>query len=274
VKKLLISLAVFLPLVSFAMDANQMKYVEILPAQAATLIQTNVVLLAPTGLTNNQTTATGGEVTLTAIPGTVLVSVGFGTGIDATYTGRVTVAYGTASGVYTTTNTFTHTGTTAGKVHSVEVNLDTLRGTNAALYALASFSVVCGGAEDTRALASVTLTYGAARADQTITGSAVDKAGYKGNSTLWIQSGAPLNGSSAYTNLVTFQHATASTGTFVTVTNLAGTAAVFTFTGASAKNESYQIDLAKLHKYMRVVAVQKNGAGSVDVTLIAPMKSE
>lgn len=272
-KKILISLALLAPIVSFGLDANQMKYVEVLPAQAATLIQTNVSILAPVGATNEQTVASGASVDISAYPGTVLLQAGLGTGLDASYTGTLTVIFFTDTGSAQYTNTFRKTGTTAGGFESVEVNLDTYQGTNAALYVTSTWAVACTG-NIGEGKASASLLRGAARADQTITGSAVDRAAYKGNATVWIQTGVPLNSAAAFTNIVTFQHAEAATGTWTTVTNLAGTAGAFTLTGASAQTQQFAIDLARLHRYIRATSVQKNDAASVGVTLIAPMKSE
>ena len=190
-------------------------------------------------------------------------------GANAATTSTVAYVYGFDSSPATALVTHTQTTATA-KFESTEIDFATLKGTHAALYLKATFENVEG--DTSAALGSAVLIRNKARSDQTITGRAIDIAAYKGNATLYVQTGAPMLSATSYTNLVTFQHATASTGTWVTVTNLAGT--VGSFTATAADTDQYAIDLARLNRYVRVTAVQKNDAGSVNAILVAPMKSE
>lgn len=243
-----------------ALDTAATYHDSVIPAQSTTLIQTNVVLIAPGATTNNSSVTSGATKDISAYPGTGLLSVGFGTGIDASYTGTVTVIFSTDTTVEQT-NTFTHTGTTAGQIYSIEVDFDTLQGTNAYLYVTGVYSVVCGEAEDTYAAASAQLTVGAARgAAQSITGSAVDTINYKGFGTIVVDVGTPLNGSAAYTNVVTIQHGVASTGAWTTVSSVTNTA-------ADVDEISYEF--GKGGRYIRALVSTTNDAGPVSVTLNA-----
>jgi len=243
-----------------ALDTSLTYHDSVLPAESTTLIQTPVLLLGPTAATNLQTVS-GSEVTATAYQGTCLLVAGFGIGKSAAYTGTVYVYWGTATGVYTSSNVFTQTGTTAAKYSSAEVDMDTLQGTNAALYALATYSINDAAIADTQAVAGVSLLYGAARsATQTNTGSAVDTINYKGFGTIVVDVGTPLNGSSAYTNVVTIQHGATSTGSWTTVSAVTNTA-------ADVDEIAYQF--GKGGRYIRAVVTTVNDAGPASVTLNA-----
>ena len=106
-----------------------------------------------------------------------------------------------------------------------------------------------------------------------VTSAAVDVSDYKGNAAVVVNWSAST--ATNYTASVTVQHATASGGTYATVTNLAGTAAVVSKAGVAAGAvETYPIDLARLHKYVKVVAAQANDTNTaVSVTMVAPMVS-
>ena len=169
--------------------------------------------------------------------------------------------FGTETGVYTTTNTFNHYGVVAGTIYSIEQNLDTLQGTNAALYALATFSNLCEEALTTYAAGFASLQVGAARAaTQTNTGSGVDTINYKGFGTIVVDVGTPLNGSTAYTNVFTLQHGVASTGAWTTVTAVTNTA-------ADVDEISYQF--GKGGRYIRGIVTTINDAGPVSATINA-----
>jgi hypothetical protein len=267
---ILATLAALLPLAGFAIDANQLHYVEILPAQASTLEKTDLLLLGPVSNTNGGSTA-GSAINVSTYEGYGVIVAGLGARSAAGDTSTVAVVYGFTASPATALVTFTQTTATA-KFESYEFDFDTLQGTNAALYLKATFANVEG--DTTPMIGSAVLVYDAARADQTITGSAVDVSAYKGNATIVTTMGGAVNEAAGYTNTVTIQHATASTGTWSTVTNLAGTAATETVVGATGEVDTYPIDLGRLHKYIRAVSVQQNDAGSVGVTLVAPMKSE
>jgi hypothetical protein len=106
-----------------------------------------------------------------------------------------------------------------------------------------------------------------------VTGSAVDIAVYKGNAAMVVNWSA--SGDSSYTGTVTLTHSTASGGTYTTVTNTAGTAGVLTSTGTNSGSvATFPIDLGRLHKYVKVVAAQVNVSNAVGVVLAAPMKSQ
>lgn len=105
------------------------------------------------------------------------------------------------------------------------------------------------------------------------TGSAVDVSAYKGNATIVINW---ATGSEAtYTGTVTIAHCATSGGTYSTITNLAGVAAVKTCTGIKTNQlDTYAVDLGALHKYVKVTAAHVNATNAVGVVLVAPMKSE
>jgi len=105
------------------------------------------------------------------------------------------------------------------------------------------------------------------------TGTVVDVAAYKGNAALAVQFSPSAIASTA---TVTFAHALASTGTWSTVTNAAGTALVVTQTGpATNAIQTVPIDMARVHKYVRAVLLQSGqDTNSVSAFLVAPMKAE
>jgi len=105
------------------------------------------------------------------------------------------------------------------------------------------------------------------------TGSAVNVSAYKGNATLAVQMSPYI---AAATCTVTIAHASATTGTWYTVTNTAGTAATFSQVGpATTAVQTVSIDMARLKPYVRAVVLQSGeDTNSVSALLIAPMKSE
>lgn len=105
------------------------------------------------------------------------------------------------------------------------------------------------------------------------TSSVVNVSAYKGNATLAVQFSA---GSIAATATVTFAHASAATGTYSTVTNTAGTAAVIRQIGPATNDiQTVSIDTARLKPFVRAVLVQSGeDTNSVSAFFVAPMKSE
>ncbi len=104
------------------------------------------------------------------------------------------------------------------------------------------------------------------------TGSAVNVSAYKGNAAIGVQFSSSAIAS---TGTVTIYHAPAATGLYVRVTNTAGTAATITQTGPATNDvQTYSIDLARLHPYVRAVLSQSGDTNTVSVFMVAPMKSE
>lgn len=105
------------------------------------------------------------------------------------------------------------------------------------------------------------------------TGTVTDVSAYKGNATLAVQMSPYI---AAATCTVTIAHASATTGTWYTVTNTAGTAATFSQVGpATTAVQTVSIDMARLKPYVRAVVLQSGeDTNSVSALLIAPMKSE
>ena len=257
--------------ISFAADANLMKYVEILPAQSPTLEKVDVLLLGPVANTNLGSTA-GSAIDVSAYEGYGVIVMGQGARSADGDTSTVSIVYGFDSSPATALVTATQATATA-KFTSYEFDFDTLQGTNDALYLKATFANVEG--DDTAMVGDAVLVVESARAsEQTITGSAVDVAAYKGNATFVFECGSPVNESAAFTNIVTIQHSANGSTAWATCTNLAGTAMVVTDTGATGQTATLPMDLSRLRKYVRAVSVQYNDVAPVGVTLVAPMKSE
>jgi hypothetical protein len=113
-----------------------------------------------------------------------------------------------------------------------------------------------------------------------VTGDTIDIANYKGNAALVVETAT----SSAMTNTitVTLQHSTASNfANPTTVTNLAGTAGVLTETcttntADTVNIQTYPIDTARLHKYIRVIYTTTMADAYIPVSalFVAPMKAE
>jgi len=235
-----------------ALDTSLTYHDQVLAAQAPTLEQTVVTLLAP------QTMDPGGNV----IGTTNDVSVYAGKSIIAcsVSTGSVTVALGYAAATLTATS---YTFTSSATIQSEEIDLDTIQGTNAAIYIRASCT---NTSEDTSNAVSVALVPLTARAAlQTITGSAVDTVNYKGNGTIVVSIGAPVNGATNFSGLVTIQAAANSTGTYAAVTNCTATA---TGNAAGAVTE-IPYEFGKGGRYIRAVYTTTNDVAPVAVTLNA-----
>lgn len=114
-----------------------------------------------------------------------------------------------------------------------------------------------------------------------VTGTTTDVSGYKGNASLVVSTGTASATNNTLT--LTLQHSTASNfANPTTVTNLAGTAGVITEVAevggvATTVNiQTYPIDTARLHKYVRVIYTTTLADNYIPVSavLVAPMKSE
>lgn len=106
-----------------------------------------------------------------------------------------------------------------------------------------------------------------------VTSAALDVSDYKGNAAIVVNWG--ISTEAAYTGTVTIATSATSGGTYVTITNLAGTAAVLTQIGAVTNEvDTYQIDLARLSKYVKATLTQVTETNAVGVILVAPMKSD
>lgn len=149
------------------------------------------------------------------------------------------------------------------------------------LISLMASVLACGVmAQDANQMKYVQLLPANCSTNLSVTGSIIDIAGYKGNATLVVNTGA----SSGMTNTitVTLQHSTAANfANPNTVTNLAGTAGVLTETcGATVADtenlQTFAIDTARLRKYIRVIYTTTLAENYIPVSamLVAPMKSE
>ena len=114
-----------------------------------------------------------------------------------------------------------------------------------------------------------------------VTGTTTDIANYKGNATLVVETGNASATNNTIT--VTLQHSTASNfANPTTVTNLAGTAGVITEfadvggVSTSANLQTFAIDTARLHKYIRVIFTTTLADNYIPVSamLVCPQKSE
>ena len=225
---------------------------QVLAAQATTLQMESATLLAPQVIdaagavvgTTNDVTTYGGKCLLVA-------------GIQ---TGTVTVLWGQSGAALGQLGTNTFDGPAA--LEGVEVDLTTLRGTNAAIYVRASAT---NSAATSNAFSCGLIKLTPRTALQTITGSAVDTMTYKGYGTIVVSIGAPLTGSTNFSGIVTIQRAAASTGTWATVTNVTGTV---THTGnavAAVTRLPYEFGVGG--RYIRAVFTTTNDAADVCVTV-------
>ena len=100
--------------------------------------------------------------------------------------------------------------------------------------------------------------------DTTVTNTAVDIAGAKGIGNLIVTVGAGATNAADYVCTVTLKHATASNGTFTTVTNGAGTAMVFTTAESNGVGRivSSKLETEVLKRYLRLEASAAGQDGS------------
>lgn len=142
------------------------------------------------------------------------------------------------------------------------------------LLACASFGA------DANLMKYVNLLPANASTNLSVTGATTDIAGYKGNAALVVSTGTASATNNAIT--LTLQHSTASNfANPTTVTNLMGTAGVITEASVDATSESaniqtFSIDMARLHRYVRVIFTTTLADNYIPVSavLVAPMKAE
>lgn len=98
----------------------------------------------------------------------------------------------------------------------------------------------------------------------TVTNTAVDIAAAKGIGNLIITVGAGATNAADYVCTVTLKHATASNGTYTTVTNGAGTAMVFTTAASNGvgRTVSSKLEAEVLKRYLRLEASAAGQNGS------------
>jgi hypothetical protein len=104
----------------------------------------------------------------------------------------------------------------------------------------------------------------------TITGSAVDTIDYKGFGTVVVSVGVTANTNriESFTNIVTIQKGTTSTGAWTTVT--AVTNVYVTNTATYTRSAELPIDLGAGGRYLRGTVTNKNDAAPVAVWINAP----
>jgi hypothetical protein len=85
------------------------------------------------------------------------------------------------------------------------------------------------------------------------TNAAVDVSGAKGTCNLLVFFGSGTNGGASVVS-ATVKHATTSAGTYITLTNAAGTACVFTNSGTAAVGafSSTKVEADRLRRYIKV----------------------
>jgi hypothetical protein len=261
-KKLLTTITaalVALPVLA-ALDTALTYHDQVLPAQATTLEKDDVLLLGPVGATNGAAVA-GAAIDVSAYSGYGLIVGGLGAISDTGDDSTLAIVYGFTTNPATALVTWTQTTATA-KFESYEIDFETVKGTNAALYLKATFTNVDGDA--TPMIGSAVLVRDKARAAlQTITGAAVDTVNYKGNGTIVASIGAPVLGATNFVGTVSIQSAAASTGTWAAVS---GKTATLTGDSAGATTE-IPYEFGAGHRYIRAVFTTTNDASSVGVTL-------
>jgi hypothetical protein len=245
-----------------AFDTSLTYHDQLLAAQAPTLEKDSVLLLGPVSATNGAAVA-GTAVNVSTYAGKGLIVAGLGARSAASDTSTVSVVYGYTSSPTNALVTFTQTSATA-KYEDYEIDFATLKGTNAALYVKATFTNVEGDA--TPMIGGAVLVFDKARAAlQTVTGSAVATAKYKGFGTLVVSIGAPSLGATNFTGTVRIQSANASTGTWA---NVSGKTATATGNAAGAVTEiPYEMGAGK--PYIRAVFTTTNDVAPVAVTINA-----
>ena len=142
---------------------------------------------------------------------------------------------------------------------------------NAAIVALvAACTCVAALATDANRLNYLQLV--APEASASSTTAAIDLAQYKGNSTFVVQFEPSAITS---TSTVSFTHSETSGGTYVQVTNLAGTVVQAQQLGPATNSaQTVAIDLGRVNRYVKVSVTQATATPSkISALLVAPMKS-
>jgi len=142
-------------------------------------------------------------------------------------------------------------------------------------YILAALLALCASgafAADANQMQYVQLL--AAKSSTADTGAWYDVSPYKGNAVFGFMLGATTT--NAYSVTVQLCHATATNGTWVVVTNLAGTAVQKVSSAAAQAGTLTTVpcDLSRLHKWIRVKAAGGNESNEIGAFMVAPMKSE
>jgi len=105
------------------------------------------------------------------------------------------------------------------------------------------------------------------------TGPVTDVSVYKGNAAFAVAFGTAATAGN--TNTATIKHCATTNGTFVTATNINGTAVKVQVVGAAASSlNTVACDLGRLNKYIRAEVEFNAETNGCAVWMVAPMKSE
>lgn len=212
-------------------------------------------LLTPSSATNGLSVE-GTALDVTAYKGTGLLVIGQGARSGESHTSTVAVVYGFTDSPATALYTSTQTTATA-KTVGYEINFDTLKGTNAALYLKATLTNVAG--DDNPMTGSAAIVKAAPySATQTVTGSAFDLLQYKGYGTLQVSIGAEENGATNRVGIVTLQRATTSGGDYTTFTAVTNSTAAASFTRVP-------YEIGKGGRFIKAVYTSSNGTAPATV---------
>lgn len=141
--------------------------------------------------------------------------------------------------------------------------------------AVAAFAAVSFAQDATQMKVQLLSQPYAVGAGTSYTSQPLSVAAYKGNCLLSVA--AAQSATAGRTNTVTIQHATTSTGSYSTLTNINGTAMVFTITGTNGVSgvvSNLPCGSDRMHAFLRSVTSQNVDTNAVAVYFIAPMKSE
>lgn len=110
-------------------------------------------------------------------------------------------------------------------------------------------------------------------ASAALDGTGVDISPYKGNAAFLVE--WATNTSTGHVASVTLQ-TSANNSTWVTVTNIAGTAVISSKTGVYTNTvpEKLNIDSNRLRKYVRAKVAQTGSTNAVSAIMVFPFKSE
>lgn len=239
-----------------ALDTGLTYHDQMLAASAPLLEADDVLLLGPSSATNGDAVA-GSAIDVSAYAGKGLIVNSFGARSAAGDTSTVAVVYGFTSSPTNAVVTHSQASATA-KFESYEIDFDTLKGTNAALYLKATFTNVEGDATAMNG-SSVLIRNKARAALQTVTGSAVDTQKYKGFGTIVVSIGSGVLGATNFTGTVAIQAASASTGTWAAVSGKTAT------TEGAVTEIPYEF--GKGNRYIRAVYTTTNDVAPVAVTI-------
>ena len=243
-----------------ALDTALLYHDAFLPAQSATVEKDSLLLLGPVGVTNGAS-AVGSAIDVSAYSGLGSIVSLLGARSGEAHTSTVAVVYGFTSSPATALTTATQASATA-KYEDDEIDFDTLKGTNAALYIKATLTNVAG--DENAMIGGAVLVFDKARAAaQTITGDAVDTILYKGNGCIVVSIGTPVLGAANFTGTVQIQSAAASTGTWA---NVSGKTATLTGNGAGAAT-TIPWEFGAGSRYLRAIVTTTNDIAPVAATI-------